>query len=287
MTRVILTHNGYTAEIYTHGAHVTSWKTPSGEEQLFVSNLALFTPPKAIRGGIPLCWPQFSDLGPCTTQHGFARNSEFEITASTPDSVTMALRGGDQDQEDAQFPDFPHLFTLLFTVSIGEGWLHQELTVQNSAASPAPFQFTTALHTYFRLQRGSIETAAVRGLQNCHYLDSLEGRVDKVETAEEVRFAGEVDRIYMGVPDTGIVIVDGSGGDGSKEEAQRRVKIEKTNLSDAVVWNPYMHKAQKMADFGDDEWREMVCVEVAQAGSGAVEVAPGGQWRCSQKLSLL
>lgn len=261
---------GFTAQVYTHGAHLTSWKTPSGEEQLFLSSQAVFSPPTAIRGGVPLCWPQFSDMGPCSAQHGFARNSEFRVVdAAAPDAVTMELAG------TGTAPDFPHPFILRCRVTVGDGWLDQELTAINPEGASAPLRFTAALHTYFRLTHG-VAGAAVRGLAGCAYLDNLQARRECTEGNEDVGFeVGEVDRIYCGAPDE-LAVVDGP----------RLLRISKSEFPDAVVWNPYIEKAAKMKDFGDDEWRDMVCVEVAAAGSGAVEVAPGAHWAGRQRLTL-
>ena len=276
MDKVVLRDSsGYSAEVYTHGAHVTSWKNPAGEDLLFLSGKAIFKPPTAIRGGIPLCWPQFGDFGPCKAQHGFARNTTFQIINNTENSVTMELKGDSIDQ----FPDFPQLFTLRCKVTVGDGTLEQELQVQNPSNNDS-LPFTAALHTYFRLQNG-IEAATVHGMNGCRYLDSLQGRKEFVEESPDgVKFSGEVDRIYLQTPDT-LKIADGPDGQG-----QRGFVIEKMGFADAVVWNPHVVKAAKMADFGDDEWKDMVCVEVAQAGSGKIDVPAGGTWVGRQKISL-
>lgn len=287
---VIRSANGYTAEIYTYGAHVTSWKIPNGEENLlFCSKEAIFSPPTAIRGGIPICWPQFSDLGPCKKQHGFARNSEFTITDSSTNSVTMELRNeGEQNKTPGFSPpdEFPQKFILICKVSLDQdGSLHQELLVQNPPTATESLRFTCALHTYFTLRNGNeIKHAAVENLKGCRYLDSLQGRLECVQAEEKVVFPGEVDRIYLGAPDTLKIL---NGGTEQKEKSATGFKIEKIAFSDAVVWNPHAAKAAKMSDFGNDEWKQMVCVEVAQAGSGAIALEPGNQWAGRQTLSLL
>ena len=267
------------ATVYLHGAHVTSWTSPTGKEILFVSKDAIFKPPKAIRGGVPICFPQFGDMGPLKQQHGFARNLAFEVeNSSSPDQVTLLLKydGGKEH-------DFPHPFELRVTVRVADEGkqLVQSLAVKNTGEQS--FTFTTALHTYFRVS--DIAEARVEGLKCCKYLDSLDGRKEKTEENDAVKFEEEVDRIYAAVPsDGGIKIVD----DGvSSSSSGHSISLETVNLPDAVVWNPWIAKAKGMADFGDEEFRQMLCVEPAVAASGAVEVAGGGEHVCVQKLRLL
>ena len=55
LPRVVLrADDGGRAEVYLHGAHVTSWTTPDGREQLYLSERAVFDGRAAIRGGVPL-----------------------------------------------------------------------------------------------------------------------------------------------------------------------------------------------------------------------------------------
>jgi glucose-6-phosphate 1-epimerase len=159
----------------------------------------------------------------------------------------------------------------LSQVSLGNDTLHQELSVENPG--PTPFDFTAALHTYFKVADAS--KAVVIGLAGTDYLDSLQGRTMLKQEADEVIFTEEVDRIYCAAPDV-LRMEDRKNG--------RVISIEKVNFPDAVIWNPYVEKARKMVDFGNEEWREMVCVEVARAGSGATTVMPGRRWIAAQRL---
>ncbi|CAM6058979.1 unnamed protein product, partial [Sphagnum tenellum] len=79
-------------QVHLYGGHVTSWKNDKGEELLFLSSKAIFKPPKAIRGGIPICFPQFGTFG-SLEQHGFARNRFWVIDPNPPPPPT-ALTGG-------------------------------------------------------------------------------------------------------------------------------------------------------------------------------------------------
>ncbi|XP_006823154.1 uncharacterized protein LOC102810077, partial [Saccoglossus kowalevskii] len=64
--------------VHLHGATVLSWQC-CGQEWLFVSKQAVYDNKKAIRGGIPVVFPNFGpwDLGP---QHGFARISRWTLS---------------------------------------------------------------------------------------------------------------------------------------------------------------------------------------------------------------
>lgn len=238
------------------------------QELLFLSKQAVFQPPTAIRGGIPVCWPQFSDMGQAKTAHGFARNLTWEIEQQAPDAVTMTLV-----HSDATLAQYPHPFKITLAVVVGEGSLTQTFTVTNTGSAPMPF--TAALHTYFRLHDAS--AAAVRGLQGVRYLDSLQQRKEVVDVESEVTFPGEVDRIYCNAPDE-LVVADGDGA---------LMRVAKTSFPDVVVWNPAAAKAARMSDFGDDEWKEMICAEVAQAGSGPISLGPGEEWAATQVLEVV
>ncbi len=262
-----------TATVYLHGAHVSSWTSLAGVELLFMSEHAVFKPPKALRGGVPVCFPQFSDMGPVAAQHGFARNAAFVVDESAPDNsaskVTLLLdhRGS---------PACPPPFHLRVSVGVRapDGALVQRLVVTNTG--DAPFPFTAALHTYFRV--GDIGQAAVEGLgPGGRFLDSTAGRVEKVDEGSALAFEREVDRIYLSPPGP-LVVVDGSNG--------RRVRIVADGLVDAVVWNPWVEKAAGLSDFGDEEYKQMVCVEPAAVrGGGGVEGLGGGEtWEGGQTL---
>ncbi|KAK9838368.1 hypothetical protein WJX81_007536 [Elliptochloris bilobata] len=258
---------GASAEVYLHGAHVTSWKSSAGEELIFVSKKAVFKPPKAIRGGVPVCFPQFGGFGPLQ-QHGFARNSAFEVVSGSADSVTLALR-----PDEEQLKLFQHDFLLKVMVTVGADRLEQRLSADNTGSGP--LQFTTALHTYYTID--SIHNVRIEGLAGREYLDNLADKRRCTEAAPDVRFAGEVDRIYLDVPGP-LRIMDGS--------SRGAIEVVRENLPDAVVWNPWIDKAAGMPDFGDEEYQTMICLEPAVAGSGPVELAPGATWTGAQVLSL-
>src|SRR3954464_3423545 len=86
MSTVLLSHpSGSSADVYLNGAHVTSWTPAGGKDVLFMGKTASFAPGDPIRGGIPVVWPQFANIG-ALPQHGFARKSEWRLAENADSS---------------------------------------------------------------------------------------------------------------------------------------------------------------------------------------------------------
>jgi glucose-6-phosphate 1-epimerase len=272
LPRVVISHRcGASAEIHWHGAHVTSWKNAKGEELLFLSRRSHWAADKPIRGGIPVCWPQFSGQGPLP-QHGFARTSEWSpVKEGQSDdgdaAVTLRL-----SENDATRKLWPHRFVFDLRVALAESSLALAARVQNAGVEP--FDFQIALHTYFAV--ADIHRAAVCGLRGTTFVDSLRHNVREVEQHDELRFDQETDRVYVNAPDE-LSIRDAAAG--------RVFTIRKTGMADAVVWNPWIAKSQRMSDFGDDEYLRMVCVETGNVAA-RVTLAPQQEWRGGTVLSV-
>lgn len=258
--------SGARACVYLHGAHLTSWKTASGQEQIFLSKEAVFKPPKAIRGGVPICFPQFSDFGPLKTSHGFARNTRWSIFEREGDTVVLKLTS--EDDNFLEKFGCEDSFTLSVRYTITDFQLFTRITVTNTGGEE--MAYTTALHTYFRVE--DVTKARVEGLYRVGYLDSLDGRVMKTEENPCISISEEVDRIYLSTPPT-VRLVDPIG--------KRVLTIEKYNLPDIVVWNPWVDKARRTGDLGDDEYKEMLCVETGCI-KPAIKLAPGTVWKAEQ-----
>ena len=56
---------------------------------------------------------------------------------------------------------------------------------------------------------------------------------------------------------------------------RRIIRVEKSGSASTVVWNPWVAKAKAMADFGDEEYHHMVCVESGNVGAAQTTLAPG------------
>ncbi|CAL9082854.1 unnamed protein product [Musa acuminata var. zebrina] len=270
---------GSSAEVYLFGGHVTSWRTDHRDELLFVSNKAIFKPPKAIRGGIPICFPQFSSHGNLE-QHGFARNKFWSIDTDPPpfpsDSsnktfVDLILKPTDDD-----FKIWPHSYEFRLRVALGLGGdLMLTSRIRNTNADGKLFSFTFAYHTYFSVS--DISEVRVEGLETLDYLDNLKERERFTEQGDAITFESGVDKIYLSTP-TKIAIID--------HEKKRTFVLRKDGLPDAVVWNPWDRKAKAMPDFGDDEYKHMLCVEAA-AIEKPITLKPGEEWKGRLELSAV
>ncbi|KAI8637632.1 galactose mutarotase-like domain-containing protein [Parasitella parasitica] len=265
--------SGSRAEIALFGATLTSWVV-GGVERIFVSKQAKRDGTKAIRGGIPICFPIFGTKDKITLpQHGFARNNYWEYLGIVSDNDEVSVRFG---LKDTQIPQearnaWRHSFRLTYTVSLTSKSIKTFITVKNEDEDT--FEFNTLLHTYFSVP--DVTKSAVEGLTSCEYIDKVNNAAKSTEENKKVTIIGEVDRIYKVVEDN-IVLEVGNGSS---------IGIEKSNLKDIVVWNPWIEKAQSMNDFGNEEYKNMLCVE---AGSVADWVTLGGgqTWTAGQTLTV-
>lgn len=244
------------------------------QEMLHTSSKASFAPGGAIRGGVPVCWPQFGPVGPWPKQHGFARNLPWSVAELGADRARFELRRAPLRPGDAspappeavgEPAAFPSPFVLSLSVHVSDDRLEQTLRVENPASAPGPLRFTAALHTYLAVEAGA-RRAAVRGLRGVSYVDNLD-KATKTDEQDAVRFPGEVDRLYADAP-TPLFLED--------PEGRPRVRLDRRGFPDAVTWNPAEAKAAAMADL--DDWSPFVCLESANAAHGQIQLAPGETW---------
>ena len=194
---VVIEHpSGARATIHLHGAHLTSWVTGDGQEQIFLSRQAVFAPPKAIRGGVPICFPQFSDIGSLSTKHGFARNCLWKLKQFNRDRASFVLRSTPEIKRDFGYgSDFEA--TITYGVDSGKS-LSTVVQVTNNGSERMTFGI--ALHTYYRVR--DIHRVKIEGLYGCQYMDSLEGRELKLQSEPRIVIDKEVDRIYLSMEPT-------------------------------------------------------------------------------------
>lgn len=255
--------------MYLHGAHVTSWTDALGREAFWVSRRARWSPDAPIRGGVPVVFPQFADRGPLP-KHGFARVARWELAEAGSERseddgpVRVRLRLGDDEHTRALWP---HPFRAELRISLDER-LEMELRISNPGT--AALEFTAALHSYFRVAEAA--RAEVHGLEGAAFRDNTRDNAPGVQREPALRIRGETDRVYADAPDR--VRIDSGGA---------VLLLHKRGFPDAVVWNPGPELARELDDFGDDEFREMLCVEAAVV-ERPVRLEPGAEWSAGQAL---
>lgn len=259
-TIVRLMHGNAQALVALHGAQVLNW-TIDGSGLLWLSPIARIRPGKGIRGGIPVCWPWFGDSPDAgKPAHGFVRHREWQVLGSSAsaDGVSITLATATATADKALWP---HDAEARLTVVLGDT-LRLALETRNTGG--APFPLTQALHTYFRVT--DIANVSVVGLEGRSYLDKLDGFARKRQSGP-IGFAGEVDRIYVG--DTASISLHDSGNG-------RHLSIASAGSKSAVVWNPWIDKTARLGDMGSpDAFRQMLCIETANAGDDVITLAPG------------
>lgn len=248
--------------VFDHGAHITEW-SPGPTPVLFTSTAAEYAADKAIRGGIPVCFPWFGPGrdGRHKPAHGMARIARWHLAdAVERDGVanlTWQLTRSDVDHlPGADLA--PRAFEVTYRQTFGRE-LDCELRVRNTG--PGAVAFEAALHTYFHV--GDVERVHLEGLAGAEYLDKVTGTTDYQRG--DVTFTGETDRVYASTAD--VTLVDPS--------LERRIVIAKRGSATTVVWNPWTDKARAMADLADHEWRHFACVETANTGNHAIHLSPG------------
>lgn len=259
--------NGDSLQVALQGAQALSW-VAGGVERLYLSPRSVFDGISAIRGGIPVCFPQFNQRGPLP-KHGFARNllwrcDEAPHLTAQEARITLQLSAS-----EASRAFWPSPFDVTLTLQMQAGQLEITLGVRNTGDEP--LFFTGALHTYLAI--GDITAVQLEGLQGQPEWDAV---TDQLGTAAgTLRFQGEFDRVYAAAS-RALTLRDGT----------TRLAIEQSaSFEHTVVWNPGVGKCASLADMPPDGYRHMLCVEAAQV-MAPVSLQAGGQWRGWQRLSV-
>jgi glucose-6-phosphate 1-epimerase len=256
------------ALISLYSGQVLSFR-PKAETQdvMFLSDKAYYQTGKAIKGGIPICWPWFGPdpEGLGRAAHGFVRNRMWNMVRSltTTNGDTQVTLGLSDTPETQTI--WAKAFELTLVVTVGES-LTVELITRNNGN--APFTMTQALHTYFKV--GDISQVQVLGLDGVQFLDKTDGGSQKTQVGA-VTIVEEVDRVYTNVTAAELVIVDAS--------FDRRIHITAQGSKTAIVWNPWVEITAGMADLEDHDYKGLICVETANAAEDIVAIAPGAEAR--------
>ncbi|KAL2321451.1 hypothetical protein Fmac_025830 [Flemingia macrophylla] len=280
LEKVILREvRGFSAEVYLYGGQVTSWKNELGEELLFVSSKTSFNPPKSIRGGIPICFPQFSNHG-ALENHGFARNRFWTLDPNPPPFATTSTNKAFIDlilkNSEVETKVWPHRYEFRLRIALGPaGDLMLTSRIRNTNTDGKSFTFTFAYNTYFYVT--DISEVRIEGLETLDYLDNLKNKERFTEQGDAITFESEVDKVYLSTP-TKIALID--------HERKRTFVLRKDGLPDAVVWNPWDKKSKSIPDLGDADYKHMLCVQAACVEK-AITLKPGEEWKGRQEISAV
>ncbi|MES2707005.1 MAG: D-hexose-6-phosphate mutarotase [Verrucomicrobiota bacterium] len=260
-----VSHPAAAARVALHGGHLMEW-TPAGQAPvLYLSPKAVFREGKAIRGGVPVCWPWFGDhpAGSDFPAHGIARNRFWALESATENaegvrlSLTLA-------NDDATRKFWPHAFELRLELAIGRT-LEMTLTMRHLGDVPAVFG--AALHSYFSV--GDIRTVSVQGLEEVPYFTETGPPREQGEHTQhgEILIDHEVDRQYHAAPELHLL----------DPALWREIVITSSGSTATVVWNPWVEKAARLPDLPDTDYRNFLCLETAcLATSSRLELQPGG-----------
>jgi glucose-6-phosphate 1-epimerase len=272
LAKVVISTPEGSGEMYLHGGHVTSWKPKDAGEVLYLSPNSLFQDGRAIRGGIPVCFPWFGDKSddPAAPAHGFVRTKGWQLDAVEQAGNNVVVSMSTQSDESTR-KWWPFDFRLVCRATFGDQ-LKLELIVTNTGS--CVFAFEEALHAYFAVK--DAESAFVRGLDATRYVDKTDHRIEKIQTGD-VRFSAETDRIYLDTTRE-LQLLDPAG--------ERSIRAEKQNSRTTVVWNPWSEESIALKDLGAGEWKTFVCIETTNVAPFAVELGPGSSHTMTLIASL-
>lgn len=256
--------DGSRVVVSRYGGQVLSWFA-GGRERLYLSGSAVADGRQAIRGGVPVCFPQFASRG-ALAKHGFARTSVWsELPSAAAGTIRLQLVENEQSLRL-----WPHFFALELQVTLQPQALRMHLDIRNTGSHP--WAFTGALHTYLRVD--DVGATRLIGLEGLRREDALRHEFSTA-AGESPDLSRPIDSVYHGI--TAPLQLRGPGPS---------LRIEQDGFADAVVWNPGDEAAAAIGDIGPGEARHFLCVEAAQVQT-SVLLAPGQAWSGSQVLRVL
>ncbi|MFV0454357.1 MAG: D-hexose-6-phosphate mutarotase [Pseudomonas sp.] len=268
--------------IAEQGAQVLSYRQGDAPPIIWLSEEAAFQQGQSVRGGVPICWPWFGDLArnPEDVQtayrgeteapfHGLVRSLDWQLAQQhcEGDAGTLEFTC---PQASGVLPGWPHRVELKLQVRLDE-CLHISLISRN--LGDRPVAISQALHSYFAI--GDIHQVSVEGLDGCRYVDTLENWQQRQQQGD-LRLTRETDRIYLDLPAT-LHLRD--------PQLNRRITLQTRGSRSAILWNPWIDKAQRLSQFADDAWQRMACIETANALDDRVMLNAGASHTLAVSIS--
>lgn len=254
------------------GAQILSYRQGDAPPVIWLSEEAAFQQGQSVRGGVPVCWPWFGNLArnPDDVQamyqseaeapfHGLIRSLDWQLEQQRCEGDIGILEFS-CPQALGALPGWPHRVELTLQIRLDER-LHISLTSRNLGDQPVAL--TQALHTYFAI--GDIHQVSVEGLDGKRYIETLENWQQRQQQGDP-RIEGETDRIYLDLPPE-LHLLDPAWN--------RRITLQTSGSRSAILWNPWIAKAQRLSQFADDAWQRMLCIETANAMDDRIVLAAG------------
>ena len=276
-------HGDAEAIVAEQGAQVLSYRQGDATPIIWLSEDAAFQTGQAVRGGVPVCWPWFGDLArnPQPVQdsyqgsqpapaHGLVRDIDWVMARSdsNADSVTLLFTCN----TNRELPGWPHAVDLSLQVCLDSKGLHLSLTSHNRGDKAVAL--SQALHSYFAIS--DIHQVTVEGLDGRPYIETLDDWQQRQQQGD-LAFDGETDRIYLDLPSRLSLRDPG---------LKRRIMLETQGSGSAVLWNPWIAKAQRLSQFADDAWQRMLCIETANVMGDLVQLEPAASHTLSVSISV-
>jgi glucose-6-phosphate 1-epimerase len=257
-----INHPTCVARVALHGAQVLSWQPVDEDEVLYLSPDAVFKEGKAIRGGLPICWPWFNahPTNPEMPSHGIARTRFWNFISATESAEGVEMK----------FEMIEGIWNASVTLKLGEVL---EVILETRNPNEIPIVVSGALHPYFAVS--DIAQVRIVNLDGADYLDTTDEPTERKQKGA-LTFNGEVDSIYDS--SNHILLVDDLSG--------RTLLIEKSGSPSTVVWNPWVEKSAALSDLPDEGYRKFCCIESAIANDKAVIVMPGSSATLGIRISV-
>ncbi|MCP3850350.1 MAG: D-hexose-6-phosphate mutarotase [Gammaproteobacteria bacterium] len=283
---VIKVNNSFaTATISLYGGQVLEYKPHAQSEQvIWLSDKAIFKNNKAIRGGIPICWPWFGDYDKNNNDlpthshppaHGFARITHWNIHStkllsdgSTEIILQMPCHSNCQEYQAAN----AHYHLSLEMTLVVSNHLKVSLTTTNNGSRN--WLLADALHSYFRVS--NINKVTIQGLEQAHYVDKLKKGLTGTQESE-LWVKEEIDKVFLNTSNE--IILNDPGFD-------RAIFISKENSSSTVIWNPWQKKSSQMLDMPAAAWLNMICIEPANVLENQRLLTPGESHTLSTSIKV-
>lgn len=260
--------SGDSLRVSDFGAQVLSWQA-RGQERMFLSERAVLDGTAAIRGGVPVCFPQFNQRGPLP-KHGLARRTVWQYSGAKVNGDAITARW----LWDAPTPlhaDFAHGLRTELAVALSPDTLQITLSATNTGSTACAF--TGALHTYLAVQ--GADMAALHGLDGAALWDAAKSFSPAIQTGA-VALGQEIDRVYAR-RDQPLELRDAAG----------TLRIcQDSAWPETVVWNPGPALCATLPDMQAADWMRVLCVEAA-AINQPIALHPGQHWQAAQTLQVV